>query len=353
MKRVASIELLRFISSLMVIIWHYQQFFLPFNPFSEKEILTNNRLNQPFYDYLNLFYNYGNKGVDFFFIISGFVFAFVYLSNKNKINSKFFFVNRFARLYPLHFLTLIIVFFLQFYSNENFNTYIIHFLNDSYHFILNILFVSGWGFEKGLSFNGPIWSVSIEIIIYFIFFIIILSSQNNQFLKSVLLVIFFLTLRKLSDFQFISLINAKLLNCGLLFFEGVLVYYLSKKIKNNTMFFLFGLAMFSLSLTGNFKIYLFLPSVIIIFLSFERFINQKLNNFFCFLGNLTYGTYLWHVPLQILIVIIMKKQEINFSSIELETFFLLYLTSLFIISMVSYYVFEKKVRVLIRSKFSN
>ena len=59
----------------------------------------------------------------------------------------------------------------------------------------------------------------------------------------------FLTLRKLSDFQFISLINAKLLNCGLLFFEGVLVYYLSKKIKNNTMFFLFGLAMFSLSLT--------------------------------------------------------------------------------------------------------
>ena len=149
------------------------------------------------------------------------------------------------------------------------------------------------------------------------------------------------------------MINAKLLNCGLLFFEGVLVYYLSKKIRNNTMFFLIGLVMFSLSLVGNFKIYLFLPSVIIIFLAFERFINQKLNNFFCFLGNLTYGTYLWHVPLQILIVIIMKKQDINFNSIELESFFLLYLTSLFIISMVSYYFFEKKMRVLIRSKFSN
>ena len=53
-----------------------------FNPFSEKEILTNNRLNQPFYEYLNLFYNYGNKGVDFFFIISGFVLLCLSLKQK-------------------------------------------------------------------------------------------------------------------------------------------------------------------------------------------------------------------------------------------------------------------------------
>ena len=47
MNRVSSIELLRFISALMVIIWHYQQF-LPYNPFSDLKILTTNREIQPF-----------------------------------------------------------------------------------------------------------------------------------------------------------------------------------------------------------------------------------------------------------------------------------------------------------------
>ena len=40
----------------------------------------------------------------------------------------------------------------------------------SFGFILNFFLVSGWGFEKGPSFNGPVWSVSVEIIIYFFFF---------------------------------------------------------------------------------------------------------------------------------------------------------------------------------------
>tara|TARA_B100001248_G_C27258827_1_gene397425 strand:- start:179 stop:481 length:303 start_codon:yes stop_codon:yes gene_type:complete len=69
MKKIACVELLRFISAMMVIIWHYQQFYLPYNFFSEVRILAENRYEQPFYEYLSLFYNYGNRGVDFFFLI--------------------------------------------------------------------------------------------------------------------------------------------------------------------------------------------------------------------------------------------------------------------------------------------
>ena len=38
-----------------------------------------------------------------------------------------------------------------------------------------------WGFEKGYSFNGPVWSVSAEVLIYFIFFFttLKLSIRNN------------------------------------------------------------------------------------------------------------------------------------------------------------------------------
>ena len=118
MNKVASIELLRFISAFMVLVWHYQQFYLPYNPFSNLEIILSSRSIQPFYKLLNIFYNFGNKGVDFFFIISGFVFAHVYLSKYNKASFKTFFVNRLARLYPLHLLTLLVVLLLQTYSNK-------------------------------------------------------------------------------------------------------------------------------------------------------------------------------------------------------------------------------------------
>ena len=52
------------------------------------------------------------------------------------------------------------------YSLNKFGNYQINSINDTYHFILNFFFISGWGFEKSYSFNGPIWSVSIELIIY-------------------------------------------------------------------------------------------------------------------------------------------------------------------------------------------
>jgi peptidoglycan/LPS O-acetylase OafA/YrhL len=41
---------------------------------------------------------------------------------------------------------------------------------DAYHLALNLGFASSWGLERGSSFNGPIWSVSVEVALYAIFF---------------------------------------------------------------------------------------------------------------------------------------------------------------------------------------
>jgi len=352
MKKIASVELLRFLSAMMVIIWHYQQFYLPYNFFSDTTILFSNRDQQPFYSLLSLFYNYGNKGVDFFFIISGFVFSYVYLSENKKIKFRFFFINRFARLYPLHILTLIIVTLLQIYSLKNFENYFIHIYNDIYHFLLNLFFISGWGFEIGPSFNGPIWSVSVEIIIYFVFFFLMISFNKNRVLKSILLVIFLISLRKILSDDFLKKINLNIINCGILFFEGVLVYFIINKIKNYQVLILTGLLLLFISFIGNFKIYLFLPSILLIFLSFEEFLSKNISNIFSFLGNLTYGTYLWHLPLQILIMIIIKNFGLNFSIINTKIFFLIYLLLLFFLSIGSFYFFENKARWWIRKSFN-
>jgi peptidoglycan/LPS O-acetylase OafA/YrhL len=352
MKKIASVELLRFISAIMVIIWHYQQFYFPYNFFSDTEILISNRNQQPFYNFLSLFYNYGNKGVDFFFIISGYVFAYVYLVDNKKISLKFFFINRFARLYPLHFLTLIVVLLLQFYSIKSYDNYLVHLYNDTYHFFLNLFFISGWGLEKGLSFNGPIWSVSIEIIIYFLFFFLIINIKKNRILKSILIVSALIFVRKLSSDITLQYINKNLLSCGILFFEGVLVHYLVNKIREKKIIFIIGIILLIFSVIGNFKIYIFLPSVLIIFLSFENLIKVKMSSIFSFLGNLTYGTYLWHLPLQILMMIIIKNTELNISIIDTKIFFLVYFSLVILLSIVSYYFFEKKMREWLKKKYN-
>ena len=35
--------------------------------------------------------------------------------------------------------------------------------------------VSSWGFQKGTSFNGPVWSVSVEVLMYLLFFLLCLT----------------------------------------------------------------------------------------------------------------------------------------------------------------------------------
>jgi peptidoglycan/LPS O-acetylase OafA/YrhL len=355
MKKISSIELLRFISSFMILIWHYQQFYLPYNSFSEVELFLNNKAIQPFYSFLSLFYIYGDFGVDIFFAISGYVFSYVYLQNIKKTNFKVFFLNRFARLYPLHFLTLIIILCLQIYSFDHYDFFLIHQFNDLYHFILNLFFISGWGFQIGPSFNGPIWSVSVEIIIYLVFFFCILRVDRNRFIYSLLILLIFISFKKFPIIDnFLIQINFEnqIINCGTLFFEGVIVHFIFKKF-NNSLSLITGLLLLTLSMIGNFKLYIFAPGVLLFFLCFEQYLSNRIKIYFNFFGNLTYGLYLWHLPVQIFLIILMKTNNINFHVIQNNSFFILYLVLVFLISIVSFFFFEKKIRDKIKFFYLN
>jgi len=169
------IEFLRFFASLMVVIWHYQHFFLPYNSNSLIDMNSDYKL-------ISLFpsYNIGILGVYIFFCISGIVFAATYL-NKEKISINNFFFRRFARLYPLHLITLVIIAIIQLYNIKIFGKYEIYLLNDLKHFFLNLFFISNWGFQDGHSFNGPIWSVSTEFLVYILFFFSINFLNKSKF----------------------------------------------------------------------------------------------------------------------------------------------------------------------------
>ena len=151
------IDFLRWFAAFGVVLYHYSLHF------KVEEVNYSSFLN-----FLILNRDFAQQFVWLFWAISGFVFTNIYVHRET--NLKNFFISRFARLYPLHFITLIIVMILQFISIKKFGYSQEGYINDLYHFILNIFFASDWGLQSNWNYNVPVWSVSIEIPIYFLFF---------------------------------------------------------------------------------------------------------------------------------------------------------------------------------------
>ncbi len=166
--RLLGLELLRFGSALSVLFWHYQHFFYV----GDQPVgLVTEEL--PLYFLLRAFYRFGSHGVEVFWCISGFIFFWKYRTSvaEKTITLKKFFVLRFSRLYPLHFVTLLLVALLQAMYFARTGTYFVFQNNDLKHFVVQLFLANGWWYAEDYSFNGPVWSISREVPVYFFFFL--------------------------------------------------------------------------------------------------------------------------------------------------------------------------------------
>ena len=345
MKKYYGIEVLRFFTSISVLFYHYRHFFAPYNSTSNLNYFEiSNSL--PLYIFLGVIYDKGIFGVHVFYTISGFVFAHIYLNNYQKVSSKGFFINRFARLYPLHFATLILITILQFLSYYKYNSFQIIQLNDLYHFILNILFVSSWGFENGHSFNAPIWSVSVEVAIYILFFFLLFFLKKYKIFFVILLSLVLLAIDKF------KILDNLFLECARLFFSGTLIYYFYNMKYNNNIYLALSFLLLILAFIGNFKTFVFCPALVLFFSSLDNYINQKsLQSIFRKLGNLTYSLYLLHLPFQIFILIIFKQFNTSEAIFTKFYFIILFFIILIFLANLSFQFYEKPLNEQIRKKF--
>jgi peptidoglycan/LPS O-acetylase OafA/YrhL len=124
----------------------------------------------------------GYLAVDFFFILSGFILTHVYRGGilDKKISYRDFMVRRFARIYPLHLLTLLAMAGIAL-TPLHFGLIVPwpgHFPLES--FFSQIFLLHAWGFERALSFNGPSWSISAEWFAYLIFPELMLRLSNKR-----------------------------------------------------------------------------------------------------------------------------------------------------------------------------
>ena len=165
--RFYSLDALRGVAALCVVFWHWQHFFYAGTKPGHVDLA---RL--PFERWFHLAYVRGELAVDLFFCLSGFIFYWLYADrvSRRTITGGHFAWLRFSRLYPLHLATLALVAVGQRWMMKTQGCYFVYDQNDKLHFAYNLFLVSGWGVERGFSFNGPIWSVSVEVFLYGLFF---------------------------------------------------------------------------------------------------------------------------------------------------------------------------------------
>jgi len=166
--RLTSLDALRGVAALSVVVWHWQHFFALGGDWQGG---WDARM-QPFYWLLKPLYVQGWAAVDLFFVLSGFVFFWLYgAAIRERVTGAWRFASlRFSRLYPLHFAMLMAVAALQYLFFRAHGLFFVYQDNDVAHFVAHLFMVQNWWPDSPQSFDGPTWSVSIEIMLYVIFF---------------------------------------------------------------------------------------------------------------------------------------------------------------------------------------
>ena len=119
--------------------------------------------------------------VDLFFVLSGYIFGHVYLRAGGLPEGrdfKGFAVARLARLYPLH-LAMLLVTATGFASNPD---------NTPLTFIAHLFMAQAFVGPVSMSFDGPSWSISVEMVCYVVFCLLALCGRRVSQVAAIVLV---------------------------------------------------------------------------------------------------------------------------------------------------------------------
>ena len=298
------LEVLRFACAISVLLWHYNHFYVVGAAHQGFSVTA-----QPLYGWLKPFYEAGWLGVQVFWALSGFIFFWKYARpvQSGQVNAWRFAVLRFSRLYPLHLLTLLAVAVLAWaYRSQHGVDYVYQF-NDWPHFALQLVLASDWPGRSEWSFNGPIWSVSIEVLVYALFFGLCRLGVTRWWQV--------LGLIGLAGAVYASKrTDHPIVLCVFFFYLGALTHLAHEAVQRLGAGLQRGLAagMVALLAAGTavtalgllrpmFYTALLAPLAILLLLRWVRPASASTRSLIATLGNTTYASYLLHFPLQLLV----------------------------------------------------
>lgn len=332
MKKYNQFEIFRFLGAFTVLIFHTAK-------------------NTTFYPKLPLLFQNGTIWVYFFFLLSGFMLCNSYF-NKNEISLKNFYLSRFFKFYPLYFFSLLLLFVYSLKYKEK--------------LIFSILMIQSFilGRATDQHYNYSAWYLSVLMFLLVLFpFLLKFLKNSPKYFKYFVIIItvytyyFFIVFNKYSsNNDYIQhLINYFPLVHISTFTLGMLVFYKIQNIekKSKYSYFIIFYLIFLIFFVQFNKIIPYVSTLIslsfvplILFLFLDNGIVSKFlsNNFFKYLGSLSFSIYILHVPLHHIYV-----TYINDINTNLHFFIFFIIVILF--SIVSKIFIETKITKFLLSKY--
>ena len=291
--RYSLLNLFRFFAAITVVMFHFAYSIPPFD-----EGLLNRLIGN------------GHFAVTFFFVLSGFVMVLSNQKSNLKLYSEKirFWKKRAIRLLPLYYLAIIMYVLFTLGVNKPI---------DWKEMLLNVIGVHAWDLNPHPEINPPSWSLSAEFFFYLLTPTLLLFSKSISIKKNIFIAVIVWLITVIS-FVFFMQYHQRDLPFNFFplwhlstFFIGITTAHiwiaLNDEISYNKhyflLFFIMCLTLFCTFNTGFFHkkhIALFAPIfAIIIFIAvlFEKDNKVKLpNQFFDFLGDLSYPIYILHWP---------------------------------------------------------
>lgn len=343
-KRLSGLDGLKAIGCCLVaFFWHYQHFGKFDNP--------------PFYKIFFLLYQSGGLAVELFLMISGYTMALGYIGRiwKDEMNFREYIVRRMKKVWIISTITLLVVTVEQcLYLNLTGEVFVVKGF-DFYHFVLNLFLLQAGWFENSYSFNSPAWFLSTLMLCYIVFYILLKLTKNNKKFLAIgallIIAVGYICLCVKSTLPFLhSGFAARGYMC---FFIGVILYLLHEKSVKSTLivpivgFILIVATFFVSKITGvdvNVRqilcIWVVFPTAIILAVNVrvcETLLSVKpLKN----LAGISMEVFLWHFPIQLLIVIcnIVFNININYTS---KLFYLFYVALVIFVSYCSNVIMKR------------
>jgi len=337
-----AIELFRGIAALMVLTFHYTYFFT-----SELSFL-----------------NFLQTCVYLFFIISGFVFAPLILSG--NISIKPYLIRRFFRIYPLYLISLLLYYGFAPDDPQKFT-----------YFINHLFFLQTTNsIQEAMFFNGVTWTLPIEVEYYLLVpFLALLTVRNINtiyialILAIVLKAILIITSTDILNLNLSNILSFHLPGFIIEFMVGIILYNIYVKYKDKQISIIFNILIIIIAITliyglgllyllheyeeitnllmkSYFRFWCAISYAILLF-PFLFIIKSKsiFNNVYIFMGNISYGVYLFHM----LIPKVLNHFDYNLTGF-IGYFICLILTV--ILTLITYYLIENPARIFGR-KLSN
>lgn len=328
---------LRFIAAFLVLIHHAEQFKSLYN-------IENYWITSPFIEII------GKLGVILFFVLSGFLITYLLLAEENsleRISVKKFYMRRILRIWPLYFFVVMLAFFvlphIEIFTLPNFGRDAIY-SNLAWKLILYVIFLPNlviplWGV---VPYASHTWSIGTEEQFYLVWPVLLNSIKKHRMLLMVGIIGFYLTVKFFLLTSFGNLIpyNTEIkeiwhsfpIDCmaiGGLY--SILLFQKSKYLKyiiRTDLFYLSICLIGLLMIKGVYIPYIhyefysvFFGLIIINFAVNDRIKISLENTILNYLGNISYGLYMYH-PIGIILTLYITQ------SLDIHTNWLIYPLSL-------------------------